>query len=117
MPLSDRLPPPELVSPFVPVRRTPALPLLTAPVSFDVPVIESEPPPELLTEAVAKRVPSVPPEPLLAVDVPLIVTLPFATLKVEDEPKMRPVPVFDVPANDALPDTVRSADAKTSIPR
>src|SRR3954452_5683469 len=113
----DRLPLPEFVSEFAPVKSTAALPLLAVPESPAVPVIDREPLPELAADALPKRVPSVDPDPLVVVVAPLTVTLPLVTLKVDDVPNTVPVPVFETPAKETFPETLVVSLAKNSRPR
>src|SRR5579864_4999287 len=84
---------------------TPALPMLTVPASFAVPVIARAPLPALVTDAPAKSVPMVAPLPLAVVDVPLTVTLPLATPRLDDVPSITPAALVDVPVSDVSPDT------------
>ena len=99
------------------MNRTPALPLFAAPLSLDVPLIVSAPLPELVTEAVAKRVPSVAPVPLVDVDRPVTLTLPPVTVNAEELPKITPVPVFEVPEKDASPETLTLVETPPSSSR
>jgi hypothetical protein len=105
-PETVRVPAPELLRALVPLNSTPALPLLNDPESAEVPVIVSEPLPELVTDAPKKDVPTVEPDPLVLVDVPLTATLPPVTPKPEDAANLTPLLLADTPLKERLPDTV-----------